>query len=1173
MRILRLSLQAFGPFTDFALDLSAGNFGLHVIYGPNEAGKSSALRAMRQAFFGIPGNSADDFVHAYKNLRVGATLGVNGAQTFEFIRRKGSKNTLLQPDDKTVLDEAVLNAHLGGIDKGSFETMFGIDHASLVQGGQAIVRGEGEIGRILFAAGAGIADLRSVEKKLDEEMVALFKPGGSIPTINKAISELDRAKKAIRDAQLPSSQWQEQEKSLRHSNERLTELEQHIHETSLEKSRLQRLHEAQPAIAERNHLAAQLAALGSVPVLSDTFLEQWREAVAESNAAHTIERNALASLRDLETSTDSIASFEPLLADADAIERLREDLGSHRKAQQDLPTLIGRRQQLDSDAREILAHLRPDLPLDEAQQLRLTKKQQVEIQNLGNVHKALLHDTEQSEKQIAALTAEHAAADAQLSAIRSVPDTLPLQAAIRRAQAEGDVEQQVKQAQDELCELENKAKNGVRSLTLWTGTLEELESLPVPADETIERFESQFAEADRRTAQLAERLKEAASQEAELARQLEQFRLEQDVPTEDDLSAARHERDELWRQIWSQWRLPTSDPAATEDPPRFRDYAERVRTADELSDRLRREAERVATRANLETGRKRAQDQVELLLTERQDAEKFRKQTEDAWNAHWQPSGIVPLPPREMRAWSQRRKSLAETAEARRKQERRLTDLRTRREQALFALGSAWTNLSQPPFDLEEPLAPILERADELVERFRATAEQERQAKKDVAALRKKLDETRAHARDSNDKLIDWLTKWAAAMAHLGLPESAHPSQAVEAMTQAAELSEKLKDSRDLHERIAGIERDALRFTKCVHELAERAAPEIATLPVEQAALELLKRLKVATAEKDQHEARQAEQNRERAKLEQSRKVIGTMDARLAALCQEAACRAPEELPEAARRSAIAKELSAKLAGVDTSLLRLSGGATLAEFIGEASECEPDTLSLRISQLADQLDAWTTEKNRLHEAKGAEENALRQMDGSARAADAAEEAQGLLAQIESAAQEYARLRLASAVLREGINRYREKNQGPILARASSIFAGLTLGSFSGLNIDFNEKGDAILVGVRAANKETVHVAGMSEGTADQLYLALRLASLEAYMERNQPIPFTVDDLLVNFDDERALATLQELSQLSIRTQILFFTHHKHLVELAKAHLDPNTLFVHDLRKSRSGFRA
>ena len=46
---------------------------------------------------------------------------------------------------------------------------------------------------------------------------------------------------------------------------------------------------------------------------------------------------------------------------------------------------------------------------------------------------------------------------------------------------------------------------------------------------------------------------------------------------------------------------------------------------------------------------------------------------------------------------------------------------------------------------------------------------------------------------------------------------------------------------------------------------------------------------------------------------------------------------------------------------------------------------------------------------------------------------------------------------------------------------------------------------------------------MSEGTCDQAYLALRLASLEIYLENHEPLPFIVDDILVNFDDARSHA--------------------------------------------------
>jgi uncharacterized protein YhaN len=186
------------------------------------------------------------------------------------------------------------------------------------------------------------------------------------------------------------------------------------------------------------------------------------------------------------------------------------------------------------------------------------------------------------------------------------------------------------------------------------------------------------------------------------------------------------------------------------------------------------------------------------------------------------------------------------------------------------------------------------------------------------------------------------------------------------------------------------------------------------------------------------------------------------------------------------------------------------------------------------------------------------------MDTSAAAAEAAEEAQCLLARLESEARQYARLRLAAAVLREGIDRYRQKNQGPVLERAKGLFRQLTLGSFDGLRIDFDEHGEQILAGVRCGG-QTVLPHGMSDGTCDQLYLALRLASLETWLEHNRPMPFIVDDILPRFDDQRAEATLKVLAELSRATQVIFFTHHAHLVALAEKCIGAEELFIHRLK--------
>ncbi len=130
-----------------------------------------------------------------------------------------------------------------------------------------------------------------------------------------------------------------------------------------------------------------------------------------------------------------------------------------------------------------------------------------------------------------------------------------------------------------------------------------------------------------------------------------------------------------------------------------------------------------------------------------------------------------------------------------------------------------------------------------------------------------------------------------------------------------------------------------------------------------------------------------------------------------------------------------------------------------------------------------------------------------------------------------------------------------------------MFAALTGGSFIRLQID-DDDGRSVLKGVRPDGR-LVATDGMSDGSHDQLYLALRLASLESWLDTHESVPFVVDDILLNFDDQRAAAALRELAGLSRRTQVLFFTHHRHIIDLARAELPDDLVFVHELPEPRN----
>jgi uncharacterized protein YhaN len=199
MRIAALELVAFGPFTGARLRFDERR-GLHVVYGPNEAGKSTALRAVTALFFGVPTRTVDAHLHALRELRVGATLERVSGERLTVVRTRRQREPLVDEAGRPV-DEARLGAFLGGATEELFRTLFALDHESLRAGGQALLEGRGELGASLFGAGAGGAGAGRLLRALAAEADALYSPAGNarVKPLNAAIRAFAEAKRR-RDA-------------------------------------------------------------------------------------------------------------------------------------------------------------------------------------------------------------------------------------------------------------------------------------------------------------------------------------------------------------------------------------------------------------------------------------------------------------------------------------------------------------------------------------------------------------------------------------------------------------------------------------------------------------------------------------------------------------------------------------------------------------------------------------------------------------------------------------------------------------------------------------------------------------------------------------------------------------------------------------------------------------
>lgn len=1173
MKIARLELRAFGPFTDLTLELDAGDHGLHVIYGPNEAGKSSTLRALKNFLYGIPNRSSDNFVHAYPDLRIGAALRNGSGDLLECIRRKATKNDLRAKDDVAPLDPGRLAKCLGGLDREAFEAMFGIDHPTLVQGGREIVKGGGGLGQILFAAGSGIADLKAVQKRLDDAAAALFVPRGSVPKINKNLSEFDKAKKAIREAQLPSSEWEKHDKQLRQARERLAELESQLQMLRHERSRWERLHAAAPLAAQRAPLAAQRTEAGEVRLLPEDFAGNRREAVSRLASAEEQAREAEEAIRELDAQLAQLHLSETLVAESEAIERLQDDLGGFRKAQRDLPGLQAARSQREADARALLTELRPDLALEQIESLRLSRRQQLELQNLGNRYEAVVAREKQAKENHDRRSQRLSDAEREMQAIEPPRDVKPLINALRRAQGQAHLEEEAAGATAELDRLRSQTESALSRLGLWQGRLEELEQLAAPTAETIDRFDSELAAADARLVALAQEIAKAESNLAALDQQVEQLRLEGAVPSEAELSEARGRRETGWRLVRQQWLDGKANAAAEKTfiggagADLAGAYEQSVRQADDVADRLRREADRVAARAALQANRSASAAELEKLAQQQEQAALRQAGLAADWAALWRAFTTAPLSPREMRSWDARRQWLLQQAEALRKQQTALNVLVERIEGCRGELSQALETLGEAPAARQETLTALLERAQLVADRVSDANAERRKLSEETASLERDLSRDGKEAAEAEAELKSWSERWQQAVKPLGLPPDATPAQANEVLAQLNQLFAKLQEAAGFAERIEGITRESEQFLGQVERLIAALAPECRQLAAEAAAEKLIARQRQVVADKGKLDALQKQRERQATLLERARQNASQARGALAALCQEAGCARHEELPALEQASAAARELQRDLKHVDEQLLSLAAGAPLDGFLAEVEKADLDSIPSRLAELSEQLERCESERAETNRTIGSESKTLADMDSSAGAADAADRAQSLLAELTTDIEEYARLRLASAVLAKAIERYREKNQGPVLERASKLFAELTVGSFAGLRADFNEQGDAVLVGVRAGDGKPVGVDAMSDGTADQLYLALRLASLETYLDENEPIPFIVDDILVKFDDARSVAALQALAALSRRTQVIFFTHHQHLLDLAERHVAAGEFFVHRLPRA------
>ena len=1155
MRFVTLNLMAYGPFRDLSLDFSGGP-GLHVLYGRNEAGKSTTRRAVLSLLYGIPKTTQDAHLHSTKDLRIGARLLANDGSTLDVVRRKGVgiAKTLLDLEGN-VLEEAVLSRILGGVGEEVYGTTFGLDHETLRRGGEALLQGKGDLGESLFQAGLGGSEVHRVLEDLNAEADAIFTPQARTRPLNDALKAFSEGQKQTRDSALSADAWQKQKDDLDAAEalSRACVLEKT--ELKVEEKRLQRVQRVLPLLATRARLRVERDALGQVVPLPETAPAERVAALREGEESRALLVQLAAEIAEREGRRAELSVPESLMVDEAAVKATQERLHAHKTAAIELPVARGELDRLDDEARKILRRIDRELPLDKVETLRLDTATHARIKKLSREH-SRLHD------QVQAATKSAADIQDALDDLRAEgkdyaasADPEPLRRASDRARSQGDLDEQHRVALARTKQLADVADKRLRALGLWSGDLATARTVPVPVVESVDKFAQREAMRVQLSARLNDRKSEIDKRIADNAHATNALVFAGTVPTEDDLLAARTRRDDRFRGITES--IKTKTPFDSTEV--VRTYEQDVRDADALSDRLRREAEHVTRLAGLRADHASNEAASARLRTEETSLAAETAENDAAWRALWEPCGIVPLSPVEMRAWLGRHKSVLEAADQLSAQELETQQLAARIRVHHDELASASAGEKR---EAGEPLATLIARAAHLVATMDASARARQLNGDSTSKLTRDLEKAVRERDATSASVTAWEREWREATSSLRLSANATSEEVLAVLDDLFELFRLVDDAEKTRTRVRAIEREAAAFATDVAALVKRHAPDLDGARCDDAATELVKRHQHGREERTKRgEIDRALEEKRQASSEQTKRSAGSKE-RIASLMRAAHADSVEALEVAEGHAERLRVLARDLSRVEQQLLDLGEGADVEALVAESAPFTRDAAMARLDRIDERLPELEAELDKVNKHIG-RTNAGFETLATSLAAGSAEDAQHALAKVRRLAERYVRVRLASIVLTREIERYREKNQGPVLGLASELHRRLTLGAYTGLRAGLDEDGETVLRSVRADGRE-VDIEALSDGTRDQLYLALRIASLDRYARANGPLPLVLDDILIHFDDDRARAALEILGELASLTQVLFFTHHARLVALAREAIPAATLRVHEL---------
>lgn len=1164
MRIRRLDLLRYGRFTKKPLELPFGTSDFHIIFGPNEAGKSTALSAIEDLLFGIHGQTPYGFLHDYGSMRIGAVLE-NGNDVLEVLRRKGNKDTLLGPEGSPLPGgEAELRPYLAGADRTFFERVFSLDHTRLEVGGREILEAKDDVGQMLFSAGAGIGGLRERLTQLSTEADSLWSPGRRARHRKFSIAEdkLDAAQQQLREQTLSAAKWRELKNAYEEAEGAYRNIDKAISDATTSRNRLSRIRRVFRDVRRKQELDRLLEELGDVFALPDDAAGLMADAERKDAEAATRIGTLTEQLRRAEEAGERLTYDETIIQRKADVRQACERRIEVRAEKADLPKreaeLHAAESNLKGDAAELGWRDGTAVALIE----RISSRPKVSVvRSLLNQKGELESDSAGKARLLEEAKEGHAGLKDELAEAGEPVDASRMALVLKNVREQGDIAGRVRSAAEVLKNARILLARRLGALDPGVGDEAALAGISVPARAKVQAQREKQGDWHRR---LTETQQRAASVQQELdgaVAALERAIRDDQVVTAEELKDARGRRDAVWQLV--KLKHIKGQPIPPEPAAQYKDEIEdlagafepAVVRADELADRRFDRAEAAGRIAEI----KRKIEELETLLGQVQDNEKKLgeegKQLKADWAALWTGAPFEPEAPETMLEWLEDRDAVLEAIEARDEADSALEAIRWEEQAARQQLIGELAALGVDVGTLESDGLPIVvERAAEELRVREAEADRKSQLKKDVAEAAKLVARRQRDLEATKNALAEWQEKWTAALGDLGLAVDT-AADAVDAqigiIDHMRETAGRINSLR--HDRIEKIQRDVADFENVVSQLVKVVAADLADKAADDAVAALETRLN--EAERIQGLLEKQDEDVEGLKehivrLEGQRRESATS---ISHLKQTAGVEDNDKLKAAIERSDNHRALWEERQRIIEKLQQDGDGKTVEALEAECEGLAIDEVAARDVSLQAELEDLRKQQGEAGDVRSQARQAYQAIGGDDAAAQAAAAREEALTEMGEVTERYVRVKTSAILLQWAIDRYRREKQAPLLKRAGELFQVMTAGSFTSLRVDFDDQDDAHLIGVRQ-DESVVPVSGLSTGTADQLYLALRVASIEDYLERAEALPFVADDLFINFDDQRAAAGFRLLGQLAEKTQVLFFTHHQHLVDIAKSTL-------------------